>query len=249
MVESTDPPRPLPDRRPLDALVAWWAWIGPIRLIATALCIAAVTAGGWWLVRSPAPSTEATLPMTTTSVTGTPAVTLPVAGTTPLGDPDDDPDDHPVDPPVDVVVHVAGRVERPGVYTFDRAPRVHDAIERAGGASADADLDAVNLAQSLADGQRLYVPAIGEVASGEIVAPHPAVAPSAEPGQSTAGPVDLNRATAGELERLPGVGPATAAAIVDDRERNGPFGVVDDLDRVPGIGPAKLDALRELVTV
>jgi competence protein ComEA len=67
-------------------------------------------------------------------------------------------------------------------------------------------------------------------------------------GASPAAPIDVNRASAEELDVLPGVGPATAAAIVTERERNGPFLTVDDLERVPGIGPAKLEALRELVT-
>jgi competence protein ComEA len=246
MVEPSDPPRPLPDRRPLDALAAWWAWVGPARLVATSLCIAAVAAGGWWLVRAPAPSTEATLPMASSSATSTPASTLPVPGTTsPAAGADD--------LPIDVVVHVAGRVERPGVYTFDRAPRVHDAIERAGGASTGADLDALNLAQQLSDGQRLYVPSVGEVERGDLVAPHPPTGTAAvidgDDDGAAAGPIDVNRATADELERLPGIGPAIAAAIVDERERNGPFVAVDDLDRVAGIGPAKLAALRGLVAV
>jgi competence protein ComEA len=126
---------------------------------------------------------------------------------------------------------------------------VHEAIERAGGSTADADLDALNLAQTLADGQRLYVPRIGEIDPAEIPVLSP-VGTAAEVTTNTPlGPVDVNRATAAELETLPGVGPATAAAIVDDRERNGPFATIDELDRVPGIGPSKLDALRDLVIV
>ena len=148
-------------------------------------------------------------------------------------------------------MHVAGEVRTPGVYLLVDEVRVHDAIEQAGGPTADADLDALNLAAVLADGQRLYVPAAGEVPTGDQV---PLVPPSdgaagTGSGFNDGSPVDLNRASAAELDRLPGVGPATAQAIVDDREQNGPFARVDDLERVPGIGPAKLDALRGLVSV
>jgi competence protein ComEA len=147
-----------------------------------------------------------------------------------------------------VVVHVAGAVVAPGVHTMGAGDRVSDAVAAAGGAVPEADLDGLNLAAPLADGQRVYVPRIGEVDPASVPnGPSPSGGPlgSAAP----AGPVDVNRATADELEALPGVGPATAAAIVDDRDRNGPFASVDDLDRVSGIGPAKLAALRDLVTV
>jgi competence protein ComEA len=140
-----------------------------------------------------------------------------------------------------VSVHVAGAVARAGVYELEPGSRVHAAIAAAGGATSDADADALNLAAEVVDGSRVYVPVVGEE-----------LPPIAEPvgGDEPAGPpaaVDVNRATAAELDVLPGVGPATAAAIVTERERNGPFVSVDDLERVPGIGPAKLDALRELV--
>jgi competence protein ComEA len=139
-----------------------------------------------------------------------------------------------------VVVHVAGAVLHAGVYTFSAGSRVVDAVQRAGGLAADADPDAVNLAALLVDGQRVYVPRIGE--------PAPPLVDGGGP-TTVAGPIDLNRATADELDALPGVGPATAAAIVAYREQHGPFGTVDDLADVRGIGPAKVEALRGLVTV
>jgi competence protein ComEA len=240
--------RPRPPRSPAERFVGWVTWFGVSRLVLTVIAVAVVAVGGFWLVRSPAPAVEATLPTVGAS---TPTATLsppttPGEGSRPTAD-------TTAPPPVAVVVHVAGQVAVPGVYRLDPGGRVHEAIERAGGATAEADLDALNLAQALADGQRLYVPRTGEVDPAEIPVVSPVVPPVGEaPGTPTtapSGPIDLNRAPAAELEQLPGVGPATASAIVDDRERNGPFASVDDLDRVPGIGPSKLDALRDLVTV
>jgi competence protein ComEA len=127
------------------------------------------------------------------------------------------------------------------VYTLVSGDRVHAAIEAAGGATAEAEPDALNLAAEVADGSRIYVPAVGEV-----VVPEPASLANDPP--APVGPIDVNRATASQLETLPGVGPATSTAIVTERERNGPFLNVDDLARVPGIGPAKLAGLRDLVT-
>ena len=154
----------------------------------------------------------------------------------------------PARPPALLVVDVAGAVASPGVYELRSPARVIDAVTIAGGPIADADLDGLNLAAPLADGQRVYVPHAGEVDPATVPAGGLSV-PTESVGDRTRGPVNVNTATAAELESLPGVGPATAAAIVDDRTRNGPFASVDDLERVPGIGPAKLAALRDQVTL
>jgi competence protein ComEA len=143
-----------------------------------------------------------------------------------------------------VLVHVAGAVVEPGVYELGADARVRDVIVAAGGPTETADWNALNLAAVVADGVKVYVPSLGEELPPSLVASSGGTGTAQRP----AGPIDLNVATADELEALPGVGPATASAIVVDRERNGPFLDVDDLDRVPGIGPAKLDALRDLVT-
>jgi competence protein ComEA len=140
-----------------------------------------------------------------------------------------------------VVVHVAGAVLTPGVYELDAGARVDDAVRTAGGPRSDAELDGLNLAAVVVDGQRVYVPVLGEIDLATVA--------EGTAAEAAVGPVDLNSATVEQLDALPGVGPATASAIVDDRERNGPFATVDDLDRVPGIGPAKLGAIRDLVTV
>lgn len=155
-------------------------------------------------------------------------------------------DGGPADAEQAVVVHVVGAVMRPGVYALPAGSRATDAIEMAGGGLGNAALQSLNLARILADGEQVYVPTTDEVAAG-VVAP-PAV-PGAVLGASAAGGlIDINRATAAELDALPGVGPSTAQKIVDDRETNGPFATPEDLMRVPGIGAKKFDALRDLVT-
>jgi competence protein ComEA len=149
-----------------------------------------------------------------------------------------------------IVVHAAGAVRQPGVYLLPAGARVADLLDRAGGPTAETDLDRVNLAAPLADGQRLYVPRRGEQAPA-VVGPDGGAGGGGEGGAGSlpAGPVDINTATAEQLDTLPGIGPATAAAIVEHRERTGPFASVDALLDVRGIGPAKLDAIRALVSV
>jgi competence protein ComEA len=145
--------------------------------------------------------------------------------------------------PVDttIVVHVAGAVLRPGLVELQLGSRIADAVAGAGGAVTGADLDRINLAQPLADADRIYVPLIDEVVALELG--------GSDLGVEAGGPLDLNRATAVELDELPGVGPATAAAIIGYREDNGDFTSISELESVAGIGPAKLEQLRELVAV
>lgn len=162
----------------------------------------------------------------------------------------------------DVVVHVVGAVARPGVVRLAADARAVDAVEAAGGLLPDADTARVNLAALLVDGQRVVVPAHGEELPEEPAAAGPPSGATSSGASGTAGPgpspgtasggsalVDLNSATAEQLDTLPGVGPATASAIVGHRDENGPFGSVDELIDVRGIGEAKLEGLRDLVTV
>ncbi len=152
-----------------------------------------------------------------------------------------------------IVVDVVGAVRHDGIVRLRSGTRVVDAIAAAGGAVPGADLTRLNLAAVVGDGARVAVPRLG--------APAPAIDPAAVVGSgpadgdptpgvpSAAAPVNLNTASAAQLDSLPGVGPATAAAIISDRTEHGPFRSVDDLGRVRGIGAAKLDQLRKLVTV
>jgi competence protein ComEA len=139
-----------------------------------------------------------------------------------------------------LVVHVVGKVMRPGLYRLREGARIADAVRRAGGPRLGADLAALNLAAPLVDGVQVLVPA--RAGSGAVVPT------TGSAGDASVGPVSLSSATVEDLDELPGIGPITAEKIVDYRTEHGPFGSVDDLDAVPGIGPARLEQLRELVT-
>src|SRR5262245_27474610 len=141
--------------------------------------------------------------------------------------------------PARALVHVVGAVVAPGVVELDAGARVLDALAAAGGATPDADLQQLNLAAPIADGQRVAVPRVGEV-----------LAAPADGGAATpTGPLNLNIATAAELEALPGIGPSLAAAILAEREKVGRFESVDDLKGVRGIGEQRFADLKDLVTV
>ena len=150
------------------------------------------------------------------------------------------------------LVHAAGAVLRPGVYRFSEAVRVIDLLTAAGGPSDGADLSGVNLAAPLVDGVRVYFPHLDEEPPAEVpvVEAPPAAPPAArETGVAPAWPIDVNTATAAQLQELPGVGPITASAIVEHRDRVGPFLSVEAVQDVSGIGPVKLAGIRDLVTV
>jgi competence protein ComEA len=145
--------------------------------------------------------------------------------------------------PETALVHVAGAVREPGVYRLREGQRVRDAIERAGGPRRGADVDAINLAAKVADGQQVVVPRRTSVAGVG------STSPTAGAGSPTApsAPVSLGSATVEQLDTLDGIGPATAQKIIDWRTRHGGFRSVDDLSQVPGIGPKRMEALRERV--
>ena len=221
--------RPEPPRSWRARLAAAASGLSVARLATAAGAVLLVAVTAWWLLRSPAPPVERSLP-TAKSLAATGSVPAATGAT--------------VAPPpttaAALVVQAAGAVTTPGVYRVPPGSRVLDVVTAAGGPTSTADLGAVALAAKVVDGQRVYVPQRGE--------PPPATTPGGGPGPPPA-PLDLNAADRNALEGLPGVGPALAQAIVDYRDEHGPFHSIDDLLDVRGIGPAKLDGFRDLVTI
>jgi competence protein ComEA len=240
----------------------------PARLAVGVVVLAVAGLVGWRLL-APAPEpAEMSLPYTSTSAPGAPGAGG-AAGDGPPGDSITGSSVASADgqaglpgvagtagPGAEVVVHIAGAVVRPGVQHLGAGARVVDAVERAGGATPDAELGRVNLAAPVQDGQQVYVPRVGEVPPAPVGGGPAGAGASGGSGSAGAGAagqpgglVNLNTATTEELDTLPGVGPATAEAIIAHREANGPFTSVDQLLDVRGIGDAKLADLRDLVTV
>jgi competence protein ComEA len=144
-------------------------------------------------------------------------------------------------------VHVVGAVRRAGVYRLRVGQRVQDAIARAGGVTGRADVQAINLAAKVADGQQIVVPRKGAAGAGAAVAPSGGAPPGA--AGAAGAPINLNSATAEQLDTLDGVGPATAQKILEYRQAHGGFSSIDHLSQIPGIGPKRLESLRAQVTV
>jgi competence protein ComEA len=138
-----------------------------------------------------------------------------------------------------LVVHVAGAVRSPGVYRLPEGSRVTDALERAGGATAAALADSVNLAAVVADGQQIVIPRRAEGPAG----PAGGTGLGADAGSS--GPISLGLATVEQLDTIEGIGPVTAQDIVEFRDEQGGLSSVEDLDQISGIGPATMEALRD----
>jgi competence protein ComEA len=231
----------------------WIAWVGVSRLVGAAVAVVAGTIVLVLGLRVPAPPLENALPRAgaTTTVTASEVTSAPSATVEERE-------------PSLVAVHVVGAVQRPGVYVLSSGARADDALRQAGGPSAAADTSAVNLASVVRDGDQLYIPP-RRTSPSTSVPPRrlPVMAPStrmtlATPSSQSSnaqesssvsqgaqsGMVSLSTATEKELEELPGVGPATAAAIVAHRRAHGPFRRVEDLLNVKGIGDAKLATMR-----
>lgn len=158
--------------------------------------------------------------------------------------PGDEVVEEPDSEPETVVVDVGGAVLSPGVVELPAGARVAEAIERAGGLAEDADTATLNQAAILMDGQKILVPREGE---GDDGADDPVAAVPGAPAAPDL--VNINSATLAELDTLPGVGPSTAQAIVDDRAQNGPFASTEDLMRVSGIGEKKFTKLESMICV
>ena len=210
-------------------------WFGYRRVISTAVAVAVIAFGAWWVVRVPPAPVEATISFTATSLDDGVTVSSQLEVNSSLG----------------IVVHVAGEVKNPGVYTLSSSARMIDAVLAAGGATARADLEVINLATPLMDSSQIYVPAKGVAERPVFARPQPGMngVQSTQGPSGSGGVVNINRASVTELDALPGVGPSTAQAIVDYRTTNGPFSSPEDLLNVKGIGPAKFEAMRKLVGV
>jgi len=150
----------------------------------------------------------------------------------------------PIPTPAQVRVYVTGAVLHPDVYVLPAGSIVKDAIQAAGGATSEADLDSVNLAVQVQDQQQVYVPRLGEAASPVLRSATPV--PIASPA---GGKVNINTASVEELDALPGIGPTIAQRIVDYRTENGPFRSIEDLMQVKGIGAATFADLKDRVTI
>lgn len=172
---------------------------------------------------------DAGMPTLTPTTTSEPTVDVPASGT---------------------MVHVLGAVASPGVYELGPDARVVDAIAAAGGLNDDADVAQINLARPAIDGEQIYVPKVGEVPPVTAdIAPEPGVNTSTNGGGASNGLINLNTASATELEALPRIGPAMAQRIIDYRDSNGGFSSVEQLKEVSGIGEATFEQLEPLVTV
>lgn len=158
--------------------------------------------------------------------------------------------------PPAIYVHVSGAVASPGVYSLAAGARVVDAVELAG-PLPEADIQALNLAAPLIDGQKIVVPRAGEAPAGTGVS-GPGLGGPVAPGLAgggqlafpgTGSKVNINTASQAELETLPGIGPSLAQRIIDYRTRNGPFRAPEDLKNVSGIGDKRFEQLKDLITV
>lgn len=216
------PWRPQPRRTAAEVLSdvtasanRWSSYLGWRRIFSAIAVVVIIAIGALWLFDSPAPPIEQSIPFASSTTASTAKPKL--------------------------IVHVAGAVNKPGVYAVEEGSRVYQVIFLAGGFTEVAEPKAVNLAALVQDAQQIYVPSVGEETR--------AVTDSGGGVATGDGKVNINSATASALEQLPGIGPATAASIIDYREKNGPFSSIEDLLRVSGIGSVKLDAIRELITL
>ena len=204
-------------------------WFGLSRLIGSVVSLLFVALAGWWLLRIPPPPPEASLTFAGTTVAARAAADLTPISVSSMS----------------ITVHVAGAVNNPGVYKLRSGARFNDGVIAAGGATDQADLNSVNLAMLLNDGEQIYILKRNEKPHTITAqrSPSSATGGSAGSGNSKVATININTASLAELEQLPGVGPSTAKAIIDYREKNGAFVTVQDLINVRGIGPAKLDEI------
>lgn len=149
----------------------------------------------------------------------------------------------------EVYVDVDGAVVRPGVYRLKEGARVSQALDAAGGLTVEADVTGLNRASKITDGQKIYVPTVGEQQAAAAVGGAESSAATTPDAGSSSGLVNINTASAAELQTLSGIGPSMAQSIIDERTKNGAFASVDDLMRVSGIGEKKLAKIKDCICV
>lgn len=211
----------------ISTLRHWVAFFGVRRLIASCVGVVVAIGVGWFVFRPSPNPVEFVLPSITTSVS--------------------------LSPSGDIHIHVVGAVKKPGVYTLPMNSRVVDAVAAAGGSLPLADLEGINMAQTLLDAEQVLIPRRSVSKPRVTVAPRLRPAPrttsTVVASEPTSRVININTATASQLEALTGVGPATARAIISYRTSKGSFSKVEDLLNVPGIGPSKLAAMRNEISV
>lgn len=149
----------------------------------------------------------------------------------------------------EVYIDVDGAVVRPGVYRLKDGARVSQAIDAAGGLTTEADVTGLNRASKVTDGQKIYVPTVGEQQAAAAVDGAESGAATTPGAGSSSGLVNINTASAAELQTLSGIGPSMAESIIDERTKNGAFASVDDLMRVSGIGEKKFAKIKDCICV
>ena len=153
-----------------------------------------------------------------------------------------------------VIIHITGAVKSPGVYQLKSTDRIVDAVKIAGGATEEANLDLINLAALLKDGQKIIVPSKiynenGEEISKNIVNNAEAIYSSSSSSDSISGKININTANATMLQALPGIGPVLSERIIEYRNQNGLFGIIDDIKDVSGIAEKKFEGIKDLICV
>jgi len=220
----------------MDNIKKYW------HVIAGVVCV--IILGAVYLIRDTSP--VATISQDTSRVllvdTNNPTETAAANPTNPTNA-EQPTNPQPPEEPQDIVVHIAGQVNNPGVYTMPANSRVNDLLELAGGATEDADLSLVNLAAFLQDAQQIIIPA-----EGDEYFIQQAQAQAGQTGQ-TGGLININTADATQLATLPGIGATIANNIINHREENGPFATIEQLQNVPRIGATTFQNLRDLITV
>ena len=149
----------------------------------------------------------------------------------------------------EVYVDVDGAVASPGVYRLKEGARVSQAIDAAGGLTTEADVTGLNRASKVTDGQKIYVPTVGEQQAAAVTSGADIGASPTSGAGASSGLVNINTASAAELQTLSGIGPSMAQSIIDERTQNGAFASVDDLMRVSGIGEKKLAKIKDCICV